>query len=109
MLLKNYLKQVLGEDEADLWNRSPIAHLDALKAKVMLVVGGEDKRVPSIQGENLHNTLLKRGIAHEWIYESNEGHGFYNEAHTRALYEKMLTFLDRSIGVGATTGAAGAK
>ncbi len=104
----NFLKLVLGEDEADLWNRSPMAHLDALKAKVMLVVGGEDKRVPPIQGENLHNALLKRGVAHEWIYESNEGHGFYTEAHTRALYEKMLAFLDRSIGAGAG-GAAAAK
>lgn len=105
----NFQKLVLGEDEADLWNRSPIAHLDALKAKVMLVVGGEDKRVPPIHGNNLHNELLKRGVAHEWIYESNEGHGFYSEAHTRALYEKMLAFLDRSIGTGATTGAATAK
>jgi len=75
----------------------------------MLVVGGEDKRVPPIQGENLHNALLKRNVAHEWIYEGNEGHGFYDEAHTRALYEKVLAFLDRSIGTGAAAGAASAK
>jgi len=105
----NYLKLVLGENETDLWNRSPMAHLDALKAKVMLVVGGEDKRVPPIQGNNLHNELLKRGVAHEWVYESNEGHGFYNEAHTRAMYEKLVAFLDRNIGAGAAPGASAGK
>ena len=39
----NYLKMVLGEDEAVLWDRSPLAHVDRLKAKVMLIVGGEDR------------------------------------------------------------------
>ena len=45
-----------------LWDRSPIAHLDRLKAKVMLIVGGEDQRVPPMQGENLHNALDKAHI-----------------------------------------------
>ena len=102
----NFLKKVLGEDQSDLWNRSPIAHLDALKAKVMLVVGGADQRVPSVQGENLHNALLKRNIDHEWIYERNEGHGFFTEQHVRELDTKILAFLDRNIGTGAGANAA---
>ena len=55
----NYLKMVLGEDESVLWDRSPIAHVDQLKAKVMLIVGGADDRVPPVQGENLHAALDK--------------------------------------------------
>jgi dipeptidyl aminopeptidase/acylaminoacyl peptidase len=102
----NYLKKVLGEDEADLWNRSPIAHLDSLKAKVMLIVGGQDKRVPPIQGENLHNALLKRGVEHDWIYDANEGHGFYLAQHRAQLYAKITEFLDRQIGTKASAGAA---
>jgi dipeptidyl aminopeptidase/acylaminoacyl peptidase len=102
----NFLKKVLGEDESDLWNRSPIAHLDALKAKVMLIVGGEDRRVPPIQGENLHNALLKNKIDHEWVYERSEGHGFYNEQHTSELYLKIIAFLDREIGAKAAVAAA---
>ena len=94
----NYLKMVLGEDESQLWDRSPIAHLDQLKGKVMLIVGGEDKRVPPIQGEHLHDALTKAHVAHEWIYERTEGHGFYDENHRTALYEKIVAFLDANIG-----------
>ena len=95
----NYLKQVLGEDRDQLWNRSPIAHLDRLKAKVMLVVGGQDQRVPPIHGENLHAALDKAHVEHEWLYRRTEGHGFYDEKNVEDLYAKMLAFLDRSIGV----------
>jgi dipeptidyl aminopeptidase/acylaminoacyl peptidase len=99
----NYLKMVLGEDRDALYDRSPIAHLDRLKAGVMLIVGGADIRVPAVQGENLHNALLQRKIDHEWMYERTEGHGYYSEQHLAQMYEKILAFLDRQIG---THGAA---
>lgn len=101
---ENYLKMVLGEDTDALWERSPMAHLDRLRAAVMLIVGGADARVPAVQGENLHDALEQRKIAHEWLYERTEGHGFFSEEHVTAMYEKMLAFLDRSIG-GAAAGA----
>jgi dipeptidyl aminopeptidase/acylaminoacyl peptidase len=102
----NYLKMVLGENKEQLWDRSPIAHLDRLKAAVMLVVGGADARVPAVQGENLHNALLQRKVEHEWVYERTEGHGFFTEAHVTALYERMLAFLDRHIGAAGKSSAA---
>ncbi len=95
---QNYLKAVLGTDQDDLWNRSPLAHVDQLRAKVMLIVGGADTRVPAEQGERLHNELDRRRIAHEWLYERNEGHGFYDVAHTTQMYEKIIAFLDAQIG-----------
>lgn len=95
---QNFLKMVLGQDQADLYNRSPIAHIDRLKAKVMLIVGGADTRVPAAQGERLHDALTKKGIAHEWLYERSEGHGFYDEAHTAEMYEKIIAFLGQQIG-----------
>ncbi len=95
---QNFLKMVLGQDQNDLYDRSPIAHIDRLKAKVMLIVGGADTRVPAAQGERLHDALTKKGIAHEWLYERNEGHGFYDEAHTAEMYEKIVAFLGQEIG-----------
>lgn len=100
---ENYLKLVLGEDQSQLYDRSPIAHLDKLKAHVMLIVGGADVRVPPVQAENLHNALNQRKIDHEWIYERTEGHGFYDEKHIVEMYEKMLAFLDREIGAASAT------
>ncbi|MEO8670010.1 MAG: S9 family peptidase [Tahibacter sp.] len=94
----SYLKRVLGEDRDELLRRSPIANLDRIKAKVMLVVGGKDQRVPPVHGKNLHFALEKRHVEHEYLYESNEAHGFYDEEHVRNLYEKLIAFLDKNIG-----------
>jgi dipeptidyl aminopeptidase/acylaminoacyl peptidase len=101
---ENYLKRQLGEDMAQLAQRSPINQLDALKARVMLVVGGEDRRVPPIQGTNLHEALLKRNVPHVWLEKPGEMHGFYDEANIAELYEKMLDFVGSSIGPGVTGG-----
>jgi len=95
---ENYLKRVLGEDDAVLWDRSPIAHLDRLRAKVMLIVGGADPRVPPIHGENLHYALEKAHIEHEWLYRRTEGHGFYDEANRTELLERVIAFLDANTG-----------
>ena len=101
-----YLSEVLGEDKNDLAARSPITHLDKLKAKVMLIVGGADRRVPPDQGRRLHEALDERKIEHEWFYRRTEGHGFYNEKFRTEMYERMLAFLDRNIGAGARVGKA---
>lgn len=103
---ENYLKMVLGTDEAQLWDRSPIAHLDRLKAKVMLIVGGADQRVPPVQGDNLHNALDKAHVEHEWLYQRTEGHGFYDEKNIADLLTRVTAFLDRNIGNTAGSGAA---
>jgi dipeptidyl aminopeptidase/acylaminoacyl peptidase len=98
---KNYLRSALGSDPAMLAARSPINQLDKLKANVMLIVGGQDVRVPPVQGESLHAALLKRGIAHEWLYKPDEGHGFYDERNNVELYERVTRFLDQNIGANA--------
>jgi acetyl esterase/lipase len=103
MFGENYLKRVLGSDEAQLWDRSPIAHLDRLKAQILLIVGGADVRVPPVQGENLHAALNKAKIEHEWIYERTEGHGFYDEGHLNELLTSVVRFLDRNIGTSDAT------
>jgi dipeptidyl aminopeptidase/acylaminoacyl peptidase len=99
---EDYLKQVLGEDMAALARRSPINQLDRLKAKVMLVVGGKDRRVPPIQGSNLHMALLSRHIPHVWIDKPDEMHGFYDEKNVADLYQQIVQFLGASIGPGTT-------
>jgi len=100
---ERFLEKTLGKDTNALSQRSPINQLDQLKAKVMLVVGGKDERVPPTQGENLHSALLKRNIQHEWLYKPGEMHGFYDEANNTEFYTKLVQFLAASIGPGVTT------
>lgn len=102
---KSYLHTTLGTDPAELAAHSPVNQLDKLKANVMLIVGGEDVRVPPKQGQNLHFALQSRGIAHEWLYKAGEGHGFYDEANNVELFQRVTQFLDRNIGQSAGGGA----
>jgi dipeptidyl aminopeptidase/acylaminoacyl peptidase len=96
-----YLDMVLGRDDALLAQRSPVNQVEHIKANVMLIVGGQDKRVPPVQGETMRNAMLKRGKNVEWIYQRTEAHGFYDEANVTDMYSKMLAFLDRNIGAGS--------
>jgi dipeptidyl aminopeptidase/acylaminoacyl peptidase len=98
----NYLKMVLGEDQAVLRARSPASNVERIKAKLMLIVGGQDKRVPPVQGQTLRSALNKAGIEHEWLYQRTEGHGFYDEGNAEDMFAKMEAFLDRSIGTPGT-------
>jgi dipeptidyl aminopeptidase/acylaminoacyl peptidase len=71
----------------------------------MIVVGGQDERVPPVHGERLHAALEERGVAHEWLYQRTEGHGFYGEAHVADLYTRIIAFLDRNIGTAPAVAA----
>jgi acylaminoacyl-peptidase len=93
-----YLKEVLGEDQADLEARSPAYNVDKIKAALFIVQGGKDIRVPIEQMYSLTNALDKRGYPYELMVKPKEGHGFYKEEHRLELYERMLTFLDKHIG-----------
>jgi dipeptidyl aminopeptidase/acylaminoacyl peptidase len=101
-----FIDQNIGEDAADLWERSPLAHVDRIKARVMLVVGGADERVPKTQGESMRAALVKDKNEPEWIYERVEGHGFYEEEHVTKLYQALLAFLDKNIGATRAQAAA---
>lgn len=99
---KDYLKRVLGTDMTVLAQHSPIYQLNNLKAKVMLIVGGRDTRVPPVQGMDMHIALEKRKIPHEWLYKADEWHGFYNQKNIAELFEKVDAFLGANIGPGAS-------
>ncbi len=99
---RNYLKRVLGDDKAQLERISPVDQVGRLKARVMLIVGGEDGRVPPIQGEEMRKALREQGIDCEWLYRRREAHGFYKESNVADMYEKVDAFVAASIGPGGT-------
>lgn len=93
-----FLKDALGEDQADLQARSPSYNVDKIKAALFIVQGGKDVRVPIEQMYSLTNALDKRGYPYELMVKEKEGHGFYKEEHRLELYQRMLKFLDKHIG-----------
>ncbi len=95
---KWFFEQMLGPDYEALNNeRSPAYHVDKLKAKLLIVHGKEDERVPIGNAYLLEDELKKQGIKYETMYKK-DGHGFQKVPYRIELFEKMLKFLDKNIG-----------
>lgn len=105
---ENYLKKVVGEDQALLAQRSPVNNVDKIKAKIMIIAAGMDKRVPPVHSQDLRIALEKKGIAHEWLYQRNEAHGYYDEKNREDMFTKLVAFLDANIGASAGAAAPAA-
>jgi len=104
----DYLKTVLGDDRAELLRRSPLAGVDRVKAKLLLIHGGLDARTPYANFSAFTSALDKQGKHYEALTEAQEGHGFFLQDHRLAMYNKLLDFLDRNIGPGNNGAAASA-
>jgi dipeptidyl aminopeptidase/acylaminoacyl peptidase len=92
-----FLKQFIGEDEAELKQYSPAYNVDRIKAALFLIHGSEDVRVPIEQAEFLREQLEAAGKSFEWMVRK-EGHGFTKVENRQDELESMLRFLDSHIG-----------
>ena len=95
---KELMKIQIGdpEDEALMQRMSPLAHVDKIKAPLMIVHGALDQRVVKQHATDLRDALKKRGVKlsnNEWIMKKDEGHGFRKEENRIELYKKMEKFL----------------
>lgn len=99
---KEVMKVQIGNpDDKELMNRmSPLAHVDKIKAPLMIVQGAKDPRVVKQHATDLRDALEDRGITlndDEWIMKNNEGHGFRKEENRIELYQKMEKFLAKHL------------
>ncbi|QYK01747.1 S9 family peptidase [Shewanella psychrotolerans] len=94
---QRYLAQVLSEDPKTLKAMSPSQNIDKLKAKLLLVHGGEDERAPIEQLEALEEGLKKHNYPYKKLVMDDEGHGFYNDEHRAKYYRQMMSFLKQNL------------
>jgi dipeptidyl aminopeptidase/acylaminoacyl peptidase len=94
----SYLKAVLGTDEAELKANSPSQLADQIRARVFLIHGGRDERVPIKHAELMRDALTAAGNPPEWYVEPAEGHGFSTEAAQEKLYARVDGFLRGCFG-----------
>ncbi len=99
---KELMKVQIGDPEdKELMSRmSPLAHVDKIKAPLMIVHGAKDPRVVKEHALELRDELEDRGVElsdDEWIYKLNEGHGFRKEENRIELYTKMEKFLKKHL------------
>ncbi|MDC2889387.1 prolyl oligopeptidase family serine peptidase [Psychrosphaera sp. G1-22] len=99
---KELMKTRIGDpdDEALMKRMSPLAHVDKIKAPLMIVQGARDPRVVKKHATDLRDALEDRGIElsdDEWIMKKNEGHGFRKEENRLELYTKIEKFLEKHL------------
>jgi len=89
--------EAYGSDLKDLTAQSPLTHIAKLKAPVLIIHGGRDRRVPPEHAFMLKEALDKLNKPYQWLYKEKEGHGFYNEANRKEYYQSSLDFIEANI------------
>jgi len=90
---RGYVRRVVGTEEEALRAASPAHNAAMLKPRVLIIHGTEDKRAPIAHAEALKAALSEVGHPPEWLVESGEGHGFYDEAKRERMYTRLIAFL----------------
>lgn len=81
-----------GENEKGFDESSPIIFITAASPPTILLQGGRDHLVPEKQSVLLKNKLMEKGVAHEYVFYPNEGHG-WRGANLADSFEKIAKFL----------------
>ena len=75
--------------------RSPLFHVDQIKAPVFIAHGAKDQRVNISQSEQMVSALKENGRNVEFFRCEGEGHSFNGEPARIAFHERMAAFLER--------------
>lgn len=81
------------EERAMLEKVSPYLHADKIKIPVLLVMGGEDQRVPIEHGSKMRSALQTAGVKHEFVVYDREGHGFNKDENVNDFFKRVEKFL----------------
>jgi len=107
--VERFYERTLGTDMAALAKQSPASRAKEVGVPVMLVHGKSDSNVRLNQFRAMDAALRDAGHPAETFLAAGEGHGFASPENRAELYRRMETFLDRYIGAGAKTAAAGTQ
>ena len=94
------LPELVGDPEKDLVMlkaNSPVEQAARIRAPLLLVYGGEDKRVPIEHGTRLRSAMQKAGLNPQWVVYPDEGHGFLLKESRIDFAKKMEDFLDANL------------
>ncbi|NVK22646.1 MAG: S9 family peptidase [Kangiellaceae bacterium] len=86
-------------NEEFMTERSPVYHVDRIKAPLLIIHGQADPICPMEHYEALTSALDKAQKEYESIVKAHEGHGFYSMDNRIEIYSKMESFLNKHIGM----------
>lgn len=79
-------------------DRSPINHVDALAAPILITQGAEDRVVPPSQALAMADVLRAKGLPVALVLFEGEGHGYRDVANRRLALEYELSFYGQVFG-----------
>lgn len=98
--LQAYDRALLGGEPKDvpelMATRSPIAHVDAVRAPVVFIIGENDTRCPFRQAMDYVDRLASRGVPHEVVTFAT-GHGSLDVDEEVRQQRLILDFLKRTV------------
>lgn len=86
------------QSREDLRARSPLYHVNQIRAPLLIVQGQNDPRVTKLESDQLAIALRDRGVQVRYINAENEGHGFVNPDNRLAFYRSMELFFRDCLG-----------
>ncbi|WP_371185939.1 alpha/beta hydrolase family protein [Thalassotalea maritima] len=91
---RRFIDAAWGYDDEDfVRERSPVYHVDKIKAGLLLIHGKKDQRVPIDNYYDLTEALDDVGHPYQSLLKDFEGHGFYQQKNVYEAYRKMESFL----------------
>ncbi len=98
---ERFLREAWGDSEEFFLERSPIHHLDKLKAALFITHGEKDERADFGQFEALTKKLKEIGYPFESLVLDKEGHSLADIENKKIFYRRFFNFLDKHIGPSA--------
>jgi dipeptidyl aminopeptidase/acylaminoacyl peptidase len=98
---KEMLYEMVGHPEKDsveLYNASPVFHVDKIKVPLLIAQGAHDPRVNKNESDQMVAALKEKGIDVPYMVKDNEGHGFRNEENRFDFYGAMEQFFFKHLG-----------
>lgn len=85
------------EDLARMKDRSPLSHVDLLRAPILLTHGSNDWRVPVGESRAFNEKARSLGRPVTYVEFDGQGHGIEGLANQRKLYQTRFDFLMRTV------------
>jgi dipeptidyl aminopeptidase/acylaminoacyl peptidase len=76
-----------------LHDLSPLTHIDALRAPLLVVHGTNDSNVPVIEATQVVEALRERGVPHKYLLFPDEGHELLHRSSRAAFLRETVDWL----------------
>lgn len=99
---RDSMKKWVGDPDEDselLMARSPITHVEGVRAPLLVLQGANDPRVVKPEADQMVETLRALGREVEYVVFEDEGHDFGKRRNQLRAYRVIAAFLFKHLGL----------